>query len=142
MMLKSFIAKAAVIAILSGVVYAPANYLNNDVNRAIYRLIERNDRDPVINENVQLGDVAKGWIQSGGLCMQNTLVFVIAPYDTEAECHKSADAFNAVERSMLKDELIYGRIMVVSGLILLLSLASISVSLSFVGLRKLWNIGK
>ena len=111
MKLKSFIAKAAVVAILSGVVYAPAHFLYQDNEQAQWNVVKAHSHDPITK-----------------------------PYSEE--CEQAAQEFKNEFDPLFNQGLIYGRTMLASLAVLILSLGSIVVSLSFVGLRKLWNVGK
>lgn len=141
MKLKSFIAKAAVVAILSGVVYAPAHFLYQDNEQAEWSIVKAHSHDPV-SKPYSEDAVATGYLISGGICFKNTLQFIYPDYDTKAECEQAAQEFNNEFNPHVKQGLIYGRTMLASLAVLVLSLGSIVVSLSFVGLRKLWNTGK
>ncbi|ELW9389093.1 TPA: hypothetical protein L8N48_003703 [Klebsiella pneumoniae] len=141
MKLKSFIAKAAVVAILSGVVYAPAHFLYQDNEQAQWNVVKAHSHDPITKPYSE-DAVATGYRISGGVCFKNTLEFIYPDYDTKAECEQAAQEFKNEFDPLFNQGLIYGRTMLASLAVLILSLGSIVVSLSFVGLRKLWNVGK
>lgn len=141
MKLKSFIAKAAVVAILSGVVYAPAHFLYQDNEQAEWKLVERFNPEHHFKDYPD-NRPAYGYMLTGGTCYKNNEAFAYPDYDTKAECEEQANAYMEQMKPYIDNGLIYGRTQLASLAVLILSLGSIVVSLSFVGLRKLWNVGK
>lgn len=69
MKLKSFIAKAAVITILAGVVHAPANFLYQDNQKAQWEITEQ--FNPVRRfKDIPDNQSAQGYLITGGVCFK------------------------------------------------------------------------
>lgn len=141
MKLKAFIAKAAVVAILSGVVFAPAHYLYQDNESAEWSLTGRFNPEHRFKEYPD-NHPAYGYMLSGGTCYKNDEAFAYPDYDTKAGCEEQAASYMEQMKPLIEDGIIYGRTQLASLAVLVLSLGSIVISLSFVGLRKLWDVGK
>lgn len=141
MKLKSFIAKAAVITILAGVVHAPANFLYQDNQKAQWEITEQ--FNPVRRfKDIPDNQSAQGYLITGGVCFKNTDALVYPDYYQKTDCKARAKQFYQQIGPLVDDGILYGRIGLAALAVMALSLGSIIVSVSFVSLRKLWNIRK